>query len=110
MGTIGAKQKRIRLERPNLVPDGQGGQRPGVPPYLLRAVVWAHERPLTGREAIRAEQLAAVLASVWEIWFREDVSVKDRIRFKARTMEIESYIDPDDQRNELYLYCSEVQA
>lgn len=110
MGTIGEKQKRIRLERPNLVTDGQGGQKPGVPPYLLRAVVWAHERPLTGREAIRAEQLTAVLASVWEIWFREDVSVKDRIRFKARTMEIESYIDPDDQRNELYLYCSEVQA
>jgi len=110
MGTIGSKQKQVRLERPNLIPDGQGGQKPGVPPYLLRAVVWAHERPLTGREAIRAEQLTAVLASVWEIWFREDISVKDRIHYKGRVAEIESFIDPTDERDELYLFCSEVQV
>ena len=108
--TIGAKQKRITIERKNLIPDGQGGHLPGVPPYLPRAVVWAHERPLTGREMIRAEQLTATLASVWEIWFREDISVQDRIRYKNRTAEIESFIDPTDERDELYLFTSEVQA
>ena len=110
MSTIGAKQKRVTIESPNLVADGQGGRKPGVPPYLVRAVVWAHERPLTGRETLRAAQLTAVLASVWEIWYREDVSVKDRIRYKARVAEIESFIDPTDERDELYLFTSEIQA
>lgn len=107
--TIGNKQKRITIERPNLVSDHQGGLKPGVPPYVTRCVVWAHERSLTGQEAIRAQQLTAVLASVWEIWFRDDISVKDRIRFQSRTAEIEAFIDPTDTRDELYLYASEVQ-
>jgi SPP1 family predicted phage head-tail adaptor len=108
MGTAGEKQKRVRIEQQLATPDGQGGQiRSG---YALRAVVWAHERPLTGREAIRAEQLAAVLSSVWEIWYRTDISVKDRVLFRGRVMEIEAFTDPTDERDELYLYCSEVQA
>lgn len=110
MGSIGEKRKQIRIETPNLVADGQGGQVPGVPPYVLRAVVHAHERPLTGMEAQRLGALTAVLQSVWEIWFRDDISVKDRIRFKARVLEIAAYVDPTDERDELYLYASEVQA
>lgn len=108
--SVGEKRKRVRIETPNLVSDGAGGMRPGVPPYTLRAVVAAHERPLTGKEAIYASQLTAVLSSVWEIWYRTDISVKDRIRFRSRVVEIESFIDPTDSRDELYLFCSEVQA
>lgn len=107
MGTIGSKQKRIVIEKATAVPDGQGGR---TTTYATRAVLWAHERPLTGKEAIRAEQLAAVLQSVWEIWYRTDISVKDRIRFQGRIAQIESISDPTDERDELYLYCSEVQA
>ena len=105
--TIGAKQKQIRIEQLSLVSDGQGGH---TSVYTSRAVVWAHERPLTGREALQKAQLAAVLASVWEIWFREDIRATDRIRYKARVIEIDSYVDPTDERDELYLYGQEVQA
>lgn len=107
MGTIGEKQKRIRIEQPVQVADGQGGHTTS---WALRCVVDAHERPLTGREALLAAQVTAVLSSVWEIWYREDISVRDRIRFKARIVEIESVVDPDDTRDELHLTCSEVQA
>lgn len=112
MGTIGSKRKRIRIETPNLVPDGQGGMKtnPAGPAYVLRCVVAAHERPLSGHEALAKAQLAATLASVWEIWFRDDISVKDRIRYKARVIEIDSYQDPTDERDELYLYGTEIQA
>jgi len=55
---------------------GQGGH---TITRALRAVVNAHERPLTGAEALRAAQVTAVLTSVWEIWFRSDIAVKDRI-------------------------------
>jgi head-tail adaptor len=108
MGTIGSKRLRIRIETPNLVSDNQGGHVPGVPPYVLRAVVAAHERPLTGKETERAAQLTAVWQSAWEIWARIDVSVKDRIRLGARVVEID-HIDATDL-DETILYGSEVQA
>ena len=104
--TIGNKQKRVRIEQQVSVADGQGGHTIA---YAVRAVVWAHERPLSGKEALYAAQLTAVLSSVWEIWFRTDINIKDRIRYKNRVLEIESYIDPTDKRDELYLFCSEVQ-
>ncbi len=107
MGTVGSKEKRIRIETPVAVSDGQGGH---AITWALKAVVWAHERALTGAEALRAAQVTAVLSSVWEIWFRDDLSVKDRIRFKARIVEIQSWVDPTDTREELHLTCSEVQA
>lgn len=106
--SIGEKRKRIRIETPTLVADGQGGNR--ISGYALRAVVYAHERPLTGTEALRAAQVTAVLSSVWEIWYRDDLSVKDRIRYRARVVEIEAFWDPTDERHELSLVCSEVQA
>ncbi len=107
MGTIGEKRKRIRIEQAVLASDGQGGH---TTTWSLRAVVNAHERPLNGTEALRAAQVTAVLSSVWEIWFRDDISVKDRIRFKSRVLQIESFVDPTDTRDELHLFCSEVQA
>jgi SPP1 family predicted phage head-tail adaptor len=105
MGTVGSKRKRIRIERQVPVADGQGGHTVS---YALRAVVSAHERPLNGAEALRAAQVTAVLSSVWEILFREDLSVKDRIRYKTRILDIASFVDPTDERKELHLFCSEV--
>jgi len=107
MGTTGSKEKRIRIEQLVLTPNDQGGD---TETWALRAVVDAHERPLTGREALLAAQVTAVLSSVWELWFRDDISVKDRLIFRTRTVEIESVIDPTDTRDELHLFCSEVQA
>jgi len=107
MSTIGQKRTRVRIEKAVEVSDGQGGK---TKTYALRCVVAAHERPLTGTEALRAAQVTAVLSSVWEIWWRSDLSVKDRIRVGARVVEIESFYDPTDTRDELFLVCSEVQA
>jgi SPP1 family predicted phage head-tail adaptor len=72
-------------------------------------VVWAHERQLSGREALQAAQVIAVLSSVFEVHFRSDVSVKDRLIVEARTVQIEAIVDPTDTRRELWLTCSEVQ-
>ena len=107
MGSVGSKEKRIRIEQAVATADGHGGN---VTTWALRAVVDAHERPLNGTEALRAAQVTAVLSSVWEIWFRTDISVKDRIRFGTRTVQIEGFIDPTDTREELHLFGSEVQA
>ncbi len=103
---IAPKNTRARIEQRVETADGQGGHSVT---YALRAVVDARARPLTGREALLAAQVTAVLSSVWEIWYRSDISVKDRIVIGTRTVEIESYYDPDETKRELYLVCSEVQ-
>ena len=107
MGDIGSKQKRITIQKPTLTTDSQGGK---TRTWSTRCTVWAHERPLSGREAIQASAVTASLTSVWEIWYRSDISVKDRIVFGSRTVEIAAVVDPTDTRAELHLYGSEVQA
>lgn len=114
MGTIGEKRNWIRIDQQVSIPDGQGGHTLSWTPLLDRAgfpaILAAHERPATGTETDRAAQLTSVRQVVFEIWWRDDVSVKDRVHAdKGRLLEIASYQDPDDERDELYLYCAEVQ-
>ncbi len=104
---IGRLNQKIRIERPVHVADGQGGH---TTTWSVRAVVWALVEPLTGREALQAAQVTAVLSTAVTIWFRDDISVTDRILLRDRTIQIESYQDPDGRRDELRLLCSEVQA
>ncbi len=108
IGTAGEKRKRITIQYAVRAADGHGGTT--VTGWATRCVVNAHERPLSGSEAIRAQQVTAVLSSVWEIWFRSDISVKDRLKFGSRICQIESYLDPHDRQAELYLFTSEVQS
>jgi SPP1 family predicted phage head-tail adaptor len=107
MSSSGQKQKLVMIQQATLTTDGQGGHSTTWSP---RCTAWAHERPLNGREAIAAQQVTAVLSSVWEIHYRKDISVKDRIVFEGRTLQIESIVDPTETRRELWLTCSEVQA
>jgi SPP1 family predicted phage head-tail adaptor len=107
MSTTGQKRTPIRIESAVKVANGQGGFTTS---YTLRCEVWAHERALTGGEALQAAKLTAVRASVFEIWFRDDISVKDRIVLGSRVLHIEAYRDPDDTRREIYVFASEVQA
>ncbi len=105
--SVGNKVNRIRIESQVATPDGHGGSTLVWSP---RCVVWAHERPLSGTEALRAAQVTAVLSSVLIIWFRTDVRATDRVIIGSRTLQIESYYDADDTRKELTLLCSEIQA
>jgi SPP1 family predicted phage head-tail adaptor len=107
MASIGTKSGRVVIQKVTETGDGQGGK---TKTYSTRCKVWANERPLNGREALLAAQVTAVLSTVWEIWFRSDISAKDRILDGARIVEIESYYDPDGRSRELYLVCSEVQT
>lgn len=107
MGTIGSKQKLVTIQRRVETANSQGGV---VVTWATRCTVWAHERPLTGRESLAAGQVVASLSSVWEVNYRSDISVKDRLVFGSRVLQIESVIDPTDTRQELHLTCSEGQA
>jgi SPP1 family predicted phage head-tail adaptor len=107
MSSSGMKSNLVRVDRAVPTTDSQGGTAIA---WVPRCTVWAHERSLTGREALAAQQVAAVLSSVWEIHYRADIRVTDRLVFNGRTLQIQSVVDPDDARRELQLTCSEVQA
>ncbi len=103
--SAGNKRNRVRIEQRVLTSDGQGGH---VTTWTLRAVVYAHERPLTGREAIQAGQVTAVRQTVLEIWYRTDIDITDRVLIGTRTLAINDFFDPTDTRDDLFLFCSEV--
>ena len=105
--SIGRFNQRVRIESPVSVADGQGGQSVT---WALRGVVWALVEPITGREALMAQQLVAVLSTGVTIRFRPDLSIKDRILVGNRVLQVESYQDPDGGRVELRVLCSEVQT
>jgi SPP1 family predicted phage head-tail adaptor len=107
MPPIGAMRERIAIQRKVATSDGQGGH-PAA--YVVRAVVAAALEALTGREAIAAQQITATFGRAFVVRFRDDVSVTDRIVWAGRTLQIETAVDPDDDRRFLRLTCREVQA
>lgn len=104
---IGQLRTRIRIEQPTRTVDAQGGRSTT---WATLATLWALVEPLSGREALMAAQVTAVLSTGITIWFRDDISVKQRIVIGSRTLQIESFQDPTGMRDELRLLCSEVLA
>ncbi len=105
--SIGEKRSRIRIEQRVESGDGQGGT---VASWALRDVVWANDRPMNGRETLMAGQVTSTMMVVLEIWSRDDISVKDRVRLGSRTLDVTNFYDPDGMGRELYLLCAEVQG
>ena len=103
--TTGDLRDRVRLEALVSTPDGHGGSASSWTIIdTVAAAVW----PVSGREAVLAEQMTAVVSSVVWIRYRAGgVSVKSRVRFGARILEIEDVADPDGRRTWLRIMCSE---
>lgn len=103
---IGNRNTRMRIEKPTLTSDGQGGHSTS---WGLLGVVWGLVEPITQRDALQATQVTAVLSSAVTIVYRSDISAKDRILIGARTLQVESYQDRDGRKDELRMLCSEIQ-
>ena len=105
---IGKLNQFVTLQKPTFVKDAHGGH---VTTWSTRADVWAQRvSGQEGAEFIGAGQLTAALPSVWRIWFRTDVSVKDRLVVGTDQLQIESVQDPTGLREELILSCVQVQG
>jgi SPP1 family predicted phage head-tail adaptor len=104
---IGDLRARVRLEALVSTADSHGGT---VSTWTLIATVAAAVWPVSGREAVLAGQMTAVSTAVVWIRWRTDLSVKDRVVFGARVLQIENIDDPDGRRTWLRLMCSEVEA
>lgn len=98
---------RVRLEALVSTTDTHGGSASS---WVVRDTPYAAVWPVSGRESVLAAQMTAVLSTVVWMRYRSDVSVKDRIRFGERVLQIEDVCDPDGRRTWTRAMCSEVEA
>lgn len=107
MTRIGDLRHRVTLQSRTDTADGRKGF---TTTWATLAVVWAAVESISGREALIAGQMNAALTTTVTIRHRSDISVKQRILFGARTLQIENYQDPDGRKVWTKMLCSEVQA
>lgn len=101
----GERNQRITIEyRASEPKDSQGGT---TPTWAVRAVEWAREDQLSYVESIQAAAVTSVRTTAWVIPFRDDLSIKDRVRIGSRTLQILSVTNPDGRREDTRIVCTE---
>lgn len=78
-----------------------------VPYWRHVASVWAAVEPVGGTEGVTEQQIHAVSTTRFRIRYRPDVHAKLRIRHKKRYFNIERIVEPQWNRQEIQLLCSD---
>jgi SPP1 family predicted phage head-tail adaptor len=106
----GRLTERLAFWAPVEVPDNQGGTVTTYPAATFE--VWGDVEPLTGSELLAASQMSSQSTVRIRMYYRPDVSVKQRIiwatRGKTRTLEVDSYRTLDRANVGMEVLCSEV--
>lgn len=71
------------------------------------ATVWAHIRPLRGREFYAANQTEAEISHEVTIRWRRDVTAVNRILFGTRIFDIKGMPNPEEANEWLIMTCQE---
>lgn len=101
---IGEMRHRITLQQPMEADDGHKGHTVS---WQDLATLWASVEPLSGREYFYSHQIKAEVTHRVKIRYREDITVKMRIKHRDRVLEIESILDKKERREELEILCRE---
>jgi SPP1 family predicted phage head-tail adaptor len=81
----GMLDQRVSLQRRTIVDDGSGG---GVETWAQYAEVWAHVRPMSGREREIAQRMEAAANYLVVVRMRSDVLANDKIVWSARELNV----------------------
>jgi len=106
--SVAKKDKKIILQKPNLVEDGAGGWKTpqGEDKYLSVATVWAEAwKPKT----VTAQATGTMLSELTRnhvIWRRSDVKKGWRVLYKTHIYSVEHAYDYE--KNETMVVCKEV--
>ncbi len=110
MKAIGAMNQLVTIQKRTEVSDGQGI----VATYSTRGTAYANIQPTTGRESVQAGQMVSASSSTFVTYFRDDISIKDRLVRVAngitRTFEILAIGDPNGMRENLEIIAVEVDS
>ncbi|HVL67197.1 MAG TPA: phage head closure protein [Vicinamibacterales bacterium] len=84
---------------------GDGGAESVASSIATRAAV----EPLTGRERLRGEQTGAVHTHRVRMRYRPGVTVRTRVLFKGRRLDVHEVRNIEERNRELHLMCEEIQ-
>lgn len=101
---IGELRHRITFQKEIKTPDGHKGF---VSQWQDVVTVWASIEPLSGREYFYSHQIKAEVTHRVKIRYREDITVKMRIKHRDRVLEIESILDLKEAHQTLEILCRE---
>lgn len=101
---IGEMRQRITFQRPVKTADGHKGHTVAWQDIVS---VWARVEPLSGREYFYSQQIKAEVTHRVKIRYREDITIKMRIKHRDRNLAIESILDKKERREELEIFCRE---
>lgn len=82
---------------------GRAGDYP-----VIASGVWASARPLLGRELERAQGRDSDVSVKVTIRYRAGIESSDLVVLNGRNLRVQYTMDPDEQKVELWLYCSEM--
>ena len=101
---IAEMRHRITFQRPVKTDDSHKGHTVAWQDLMT---VWASVEPLSGREYFAAHQIAAEVTHRVKVRYRQDITVKMRIKHLDRVLAIESIIDKEERHQTLEIFCRE---
>ena len=110
---IGKRTQRIHLQSLATTDDGMGGKVAASPlGWRTVAHAWAKVEALDERtkEALLAQQVTARHAYHMDIAYRDGVEPQMRVKWRDKTLEIQTAADDTGRKRRLILMCSEVQG
>lgn len=104
---IGGLRHRLTIEEEVRVADGGGGFTLTWQAVAVEAEVWGAILPLSGREVLRAQQLATPVSHCVSIRYRADVTASMRLTLGARVFNIRAVVNVEERDRWLELMCEE---
>lgn len=103
--SIGDLRHRVIIEQPvrERRPDGSYSES-----WETRVAAWARVEPLTGREFWAAAEVNSQVTHRVTMRYRPGLTTRNRLRFRERTLNIASVLNPDERNQVLQLMCEEV--
>jgi len=102
----GMMRHRVRILDPGATLDSYG-QLTGT--ATARAEKWASVEPLSGRELESARAVSATVTHRVRMWYTDRINPKSQMLVlnTGKVLQVEAIIQPDMQREELELLCTE---
>lgn len=102
---IGALRHRVTIQTKTVTIDSYGGESITWTDYLT---VWAAVEPLTGREFLEGRRLDNMIGHRIRIRYRAGLDPSMRVSWGSRVFDIESVIERESKRREIWLMCKEL--
>ena len=104
---IGELRHRVTIQEKTVTIDAYGGE---VVTWGTVATVWAAVEPLSGREFLEGRRQENEINHRIRIRHREGLTPSMRVWWQSRAFDVETVIERESRRREIWLMCREIVA